>query len=200
MSWRDLWEARYAAEEYVFGVAPNDFLRERVDELPAGRALCLAEGEGRNAVFLAERGYEVHAVDLAAAGADKTRRLAADRGVTVNTVVADLAEFDLGHDQWHLIVAIFMHLPPNLRADVMRRVASALRPGGVFLMEAYTPDQIGRGTGGPPVAELTVPLADITHELRPLELLHAVELEREVVEGSGHTGAAAVVQIIARRP
>ena len=197
---RSLWEERFGAAEYVFGTEPNGFLQARVGDLPAGRALCLAEGEGRNAVFLAQSGWDVASVDLSQAGVAKTLRLAAERGVEVDATQGDLATFDLGEEQWDVIVSIFAHVPPPVRRDLHRRVASALAPGGVLLLEAYTPDQVGRGTGGPPVAELTMTLDGLRDELAGLELLHGEELEREVVEGHGHNGTGAVVQVIARRP
>jgi SAM-dependent methyltransferase len=197
---RSLWEGRFGGESYVFGTEPNGFLRSRMADLPAGRALCLAEGEGRNAVFLAQAGWDVASVDLTESGVAKTRRLAADRGVTVDAAQGDLAAFDLGNECWDVIVSIFAHVPPTVRRDLHRRVVGALAPGGVLLLEAYTPDQVGRGTGGPPVPELTMTLDDLRDELAGLELLHGQELEREVAEGTGHTGVGAVVQVIARRP
>lgn len=197
---RAMWEQRYAADTYVYGTEPNDFLRTHVAALPPGAVLCLAEGEGRNSVFLAGTGRDVHSVDLTEAGVAKTLRLAGERGVTVDAVVGDLATFDLGVARWDAIVSIFAHTPPAVRRDLHRRVVAALRPGGVLLLEAYTPDQIGRGTGGPPVAEMTMSLAGLREELDGLEFVHAAELERLVHEGPGHTGLGAVVQVIARRP
>ncbi len=197
---RAMWEERYGASEYVYGTEPNDFLRTQAGVLPEGPVLCLAEGEGRNAVFLASGGREVHSVDLTEAGVAKTLQLAATRGVSVNAVVGDLAEHDLGVERWAAVVSIFAHMPPPLRRDLHARVVSALRPGGVLLLEAYTPDQLGRGTGGPAVAEMMMTLAALREELAGLEIFHGEELVRDVVEGVGHTGAGAVVQVLARKP
>ena len=196
---RDMWEQRYGADEYIYGTEPNDFLRASVVELAPGRALCYAEGEGRNSVFLAEQGWQVSAIDLTEAGVAKTRRLAADRSVIVDAEVADLADYDLGENQWDLVVSIFAHMPPPIRTRIHNAMASALAPGGRLVLEAYTPDQIGRGTGGPPVPELTMTLDELQRDLIGLDIVHAAELERTVVEGPGHTGVGAVVQVIARR-
>ena len=196
---RSMWETRYDTDTYVYGTDPNDFLRASVAQLPTGAALCLAEGEGRNAVFLAESGFVVHSVDLTEAGVAKTRRLAQERDVQVHASVGDLSTFDIGVDRWDLIVSIFAHMPATVRRDLHQRVVAALKPGGVLVLEAYTPDQIGRGTGGPSVAEMTMSLDVLADELAPLEFQHAMELEREVVEGAGHTGVGAVVQVIARK-
>lgn len=190
------WEERYGAPHYVYGTEPNDFLRTQLPSVPIGRALCLAEGEGRNAVHVAAAGHETWSVDLTESGVAKTRRLAAGRGVQVEAVVGDLAEWDLGEASWDLVVSIFAHVPPQVRRDLHRRVVAALRPGGVLILEAYTPAQVGRGTGGPPVPELTMTLDGLREELTGLALRHGVELEREVVEGVGHTGVGAVVQLV----
>jgi hypothetical protein len=130
----------------------------------------------------------------------KTLRLAESRGVTVDAAIGDLAEFDIGADRWDLIVSIFAHMAPEARRDLHRRVVAALKPGGMFLLEAYTPQQVGRGTGGPPTPETTMTLDALRSELAGLELVHAQELDRDVIEGPGHTGCGAVVQVIARKP
>jgi len=195
-----MWDERYAAEEYVYGTLPNDFLVSRVATLPRGRVLCLGEGEGRNAAWLAQQGFAVHAVDASAVGMEKARRLALGRGVAIATTVADLATWEAGEAQWDAIVSIFCHLPPPVRARVHGRIAHWLRPGGVFLLEAYTPDQLALETGGPPVAELMMTLAGLRAELAGLVIEHGVETVRRVVEGRLHHGDGAVVQVLARRP
>jgi 2-polyprenyl-3-methyl-5-hydroxy-6-metoxy-1,4-benzoquinol methylase len=195
-----MWEQRYGIAEYVYGTEPNEFLREHLAVLPHGRVLCVAEGEGRNSVFIAASGREVHGVDLTDAGVEKTRRLAAERNVQVNAVVADLTDHDIGVEQWDAVVSIFAHMPPSVRRSLHQRVVAALRPGGVLLLEAYTPDQIGRGTGGPAVPEMTMTLEGLRAELQGLVFEHGIEVLRDVVEGPGHTGLGAVVQVIARKP
>lgn len=197
---RSMWEDRFSIESYLYGTDPNEFLRDNVSVLPAGKVLCLAEGEGRNAVFLAESGFDVRSVDFTEAGVAKTLRLAEQRGVSVQAVLGDLAVVDIGSVRWDSIVSIFAHMPPKVRRSLHARVVTALKPGGVFLLEAYTPDQIGRGTGGPSTPEMTMTLAGLRDELAGLEFVHAVELQREIVEGPGHTGVGAVVQLIACKP
>ncbi len=196
------WDQRYghAGDAYVFGTAPNDFLATSAGRIPAGPVLCLAEGEGRNAVFLARRGHPVTALDQSATGLAKARALAAKEGVPLTTVVADLAEYVITPGAWAGIVAIFMHLPPDLRARVLTQAAAGLAPGGVFILESYTPAQLAFGTGGPRDIALLPTLASLCPLLPGLVLDHAQELERDVQEGGGHTGRSAVVQIVARRP
>jgi SAM-dependent methyltransferase len=194
-----MWEERFSVDDYVYGTEPNGFLREDESILPMGEVLCLAEGEGRNAVFLAATGRLVSSVDLTEAGVAKTLHLAVAGGVVVDAVVGDLASYDLGVNRWDAIVSIFAHMPSSVRVDLHRRVVAALRPRGVFLLEAYTPDQIGRGTGGPTSADLMMTAKGLREELEPLEFLRSEELERDIIEGSHHTGTGSVVQIIARK-
>lgn len=195
-----MWDQRYSADTYIYGTEPNDFLRDRAADLPPGDALCVADGEGRNGVYLAGLGHRVTSVDLSSVGLAKADALAAKRGVDLTTEVADLSEFDLGLNRWDTVVSVFAHMPPPTRISLHRRIVAALRPGGRLILEAYTPDQIGRGTGGPPVAEMTMNLAALTIELDGLEMTHAVETVRSVIEGQGHTGDGAVVQVVAVKP
>lgn len=195
-----MWDQRYDTSEYVYGTAPNDFLASVVGKIPRGRTLCIAEGEGRNAVFLAEHGHDVVAIDASAVGLDKAVRLARERGVVIETQVADLAEFDIEPGSWDAIVSIFAHVPPAIRKPLHRKIVKGLRPGGMLVLEAYTPEQIRLGTGGPPVAEMTMSLQDLRVELEGLGFRHAAELQRDVVEGKYHTGEGAVVQVIAVKP
>ena len=194
----NFWNDRYNSAAFAYGTAPNDFLAAHAGQLPTGgKILCLAEGEGRNAVWLAERGFRVTAVDASSVGLEKAQRLAAERGVTIATCCADLAEFDIAVSAWDGIVSIFCHLPPALRETVHRACVAGLTPGGVLLLEGYTPRQLGRGTGGPQQLEMLMEPDDLRRELAGLELTQLQELERDVVEGSCHTGRGAVVQLIA---
>ncbi len=192
-----MWNERYSQAEYVYGKNPNDFLVEMVQQIPKGRVLCLADGEGRNGVYLAQQGCQVTAVDASPIGLEKAQKLAAERSVEIETIVADLAEFPIQPDSWDAIVSIFCHLPPTIRAHVHRQVVTGLRSGGVFVLEAYTPRQLAFKTGGPPTAELTMELATLQQELKGLEFNHAVELERDIQEGLFHRGRSAVVQVVA---
>jgi SAM-dependent methyltransferase len=194
------WDKRYAADGYVYGTFPNEFLAAVADQIPPGPVLCLAEGEGRNAVHLARRGYAVTAVDQSAVGLAKAAALAEKFRVPLTTTIADLAVFAITPGAWSGIVAIFMHLPPDLRARVLAQAASGLRPGGVFILECYSPAQLAYNTGGPREVSLLPTLALLRGELTGLEILHGQELERDILEGDGHTGRGAVVQLIVRRP
>lgn len=197
------WNERFAGEAYAYGTAPNDYLVERLPALPSGaEVLCLADGEGRNGVWLAGRGAQVTSVDLADQGLAKARALAARAGVSLHTMHADVTTFDMGDARWHAIVSIFLHLPAEPRRALHRRCVQALRPGGVFLFECYGPGQLARGTGGPKDATLLPSLAEVLADfdgLAGLAVLHRHAGVRPVLEGTLHHGDAEVVQLLLRR-
>ncbi|KAA3615318.1 MAG: class I SAM-dependent methyltransferase [Calditrichaeota bacterium] len=195
-----MWDKRYNTEEYVYGKHPNRFLVRHVDRLPKGKVLCLAEGEGRNAVYLAEQGLSVVAVDSSVVGLKKAQKLAASRDVEIKTVVADLADFTIEPESWDAIISIFCHLPAGLRKKLHKKCVAGLRPGGIFLLQAYTPDQLHYGTGGPPVIELLISLAELEQELNGLIFEEARETVCEIKDGKLHDGQSAVVQIVAAKP
>ena len=196
---RLFWDERYGARDYVYGTRPNAFVEAMAPEIPSGPVLCLAEGEGRNAVYLAGRGHPVTAVDQSTVGLSKAQRLAEEKGVGLTTLARDLEDFTIAPGAWSGIVATFAHLPPPLRRVVHGQVVRGLVPGGVFILEAYTAAQVGLGTGGPREPELCMSLASLREELDGLTFEIGREVERLVVEGTGHTGRGAVVQVLARR-
>lgn len=194
-----MWNQRYNTAEYIYGTEPNDFLREHAASIPAGgTVLCLTEGEGRNAVFLAQQGYRVTAVDSSEVGLAKADALASARGVQITCIHADLAQFTLGEHDWDGIVSIFCHLPSAIRQPLYAALGLALTPGGVFLLESYTPAQLAFNTGGPKDVDMLVDAATLRRELPGLQFSLLEERQREVVEGTYHTGLAAVVQAVAR--
>ena len=195
-----MWDERYAQDQLAYGAEPNDFLLEQAGQLPGSPVLCLAAGQGRNALYLAGLGYDVLAVDQSAVGLARAVELAEEAGVSIRTEDADLNSWRFGEGIYAGITSIWCHLPPDLREQVHRSVVDALMPGGILILEAYTPAQVRQGTGGPPVADLMMSEASLRRELEGLEFLHVEELEREVSEGPYHRGTSAVVQLIARKP
>lgn len=198
-----MWDDRFAEAEYAYGTEPNDFLVEVADRLAPGKALCIAEGQGRNAVWLAGRGFAVTAMDQSAVGLARAQELAASRGVTIATVAADLGDFDLGEGAWNTIVSIFAHLPQPLRGDVHARVVRAMAPGGTLLLEAYSPAKFDHpGSGGPPPsqADRLALLDELVADFAGLEPVIAREVVRDVNEGAYHRGRSATIQLLMRKP
>ena len=199
MSTRDFWNEKFATTDYAYGTEPNDFLVSAVTNLKRGATLSLAEGEGRNAVWLAQQGFTVSAIEQSEKGVGKTLRLALQRGVIVMAERGELETFHIQPNSWDLVVSIYAHTPQELRRKLHRQVVAGLKPGGVFVLEAYTPAQIANNTGGPKDASL-MPTAELLRlELAGLVFDRIEEVERDVVEGSLHTGKAHVVQVVAHR-
>ena len=198
-----MWNERYNEAEYVFGTEPNDFLTEVFENIPAGgRVLCLAEGEGRNAVFLAEQGYKVTAMDLSEVGLNKALKLAFDKWVDIKIEVADLADYQFGEAQWDGIVSIWAHLPESVRQYVHAKITPALKPAGVFILEAYTEQQLTmEAVGGPPATqkERFGSLSFLRTELADLEEVIGTEKLRMISEGKRHQGLSAVVQYLGKK-
>ncbi len=193
------WNTRYSESGYAYGKEPNAFLAAHFTRVPKGKVLVLADGEGRNGVFLATKGYTVTSVDWSIVGLEKARALAKEKQVELTTVLCDLEHFQIKPNEWSGIVSIFCHLPKPLRQSVHQACVQGLMHGGVFLLEAYSPKQLQFGTGGPKTEELLMPLNDVIEELNGLSFELAHEIERDVIEGKYHTGRASVIQIIAKK-
>ncbi len=193
------WDNRYGGQEYVFGTEPNAFLAEHCGVLK-GPILSISEGEGRNAVFLAEHGLDVLGVDISVVALEKAEALAKSRGVSIRTQVADLTAYLPEENSFGAVFSIFAHLAGETRARLYPLLERALMPGGIFLMEAYSEKQISRDTGGPKDLDWLMTEDKVRQEFPGIKMILLREMEREVVEGSGHTGLASVVQCIGRKP
>jgi SAM-dependent methyltransferase len=193
-----MWNEWYGKPGYVYGTNPNDFLVSVAPRIPQGRILCLGEGEGRNAVYLASLGYEVVAVDQSEVGLAKAEKLAEQKGVQIKTIVANLAEFTIEPQSLQGVVSIFCHLPSALWEQVNRSAITGLTSGGLWVLEAYTPRQLELGTGGPGNLDMLVSLETVKSKLIGLDWEIAKELDREVTEGTHRSGLGAVVQILGK--
>jgi SAM-dependent methyltransferase len=187
------WDERYSEPGFAYGTAPNEFLVSVVNRIPQGKILSLAEGEGRNAVYLASLGYQVTGVDGSEIGLQKAAELAAERGVTITTIHADLSKFEIEPGKWDGIIACYCHLPSAIRIPLHHAAVRGLKPGGVFVLEAFSKEQLAYSSGGPQSLDMLMSLDELKRELAGLEFIHAVQMERDVREGSGHTGLASVV-------
>lgn len=198
--WDPRWDERFSQPGFFYGIEPNDFLREEAHLFKSrGKILCLGEGEGRNAVYLAKQGFDVTAVDWSSKAFDKLLLLAKENKVEVEKVVSDLADFSLGESQWDGIVSIWCHLEKDLWNKLYQRIQLGLKAGGLFLLEHYTPRQLQFKTGGPQTEELLTTLADLQKGLESFEVLVGQEIVRDIKEGQGHRGKSAVVQFLGRK-
>ena len=194
------WDDRYTGNEFFYGTEPNDLLKSQIAAIqPGGEVLCLAEGEGRNAVYLARQGFKVTAVDQSPVGLEKMHHFATQHRVKVKSIVADLEDFRIESSHWDAIVSIWCHVPPPLRAKLHQSVVHGLKPNGVLILEAYHPRQLEFKTGGPPDAGLMMTESTLRSELSGLDFELIQEIERDVQEGKGHFGMSAVTQLLARK-
>ena len=192
------WNQRYANPAYLYGTEPNMFLAEHCGLLN-GPVLSLSEGEGRNAVFLAERGLEVTGVDISAVALEKAKKLAESRGVEIKTIVADLAAFEPEENHYGSVISIYAHLPSAIRHRLYPLIERSLKPNGIVLLEAYSENQLARDTGGPKDIDMLMTTDKLRREFANLEPILLREIEREITEGDCHTGMGSVVQFIARK-
>jgi SAM-dependent methyltransferase len=198
------WDQQFAAAEFKYGTEVNQFLRQQAAQLAPGSVVLLpGDGEGRNSVWLAEHGFQVIAMDGSQVGLDKALRLAAQKGVEIEVVHADLADWVPAPASVDAVVFTFVHLPETMRAIVHQRLVAALRPGGLFILEAFHPRQLGYTSGGPKVEAMLYTLNTLRADLQAAlasDLKEALAWEGEVhlSEGPGHQGPAYLTRFVAQ--
>ncbi len=195
------WNKRFAADGYLFGTEPNAWLREHAGAwTPGQRVLCVADGEGRNSVWLAQRGLQVDAFDIAEVGVAKALRLAAERGVSVDFLVADCDGFAWPEAHYDGVAAIFVQFAdPALRERLFANMQRCLKPGGTLLLQGYTPRQLEYRTGGPPLLSHLYTAPMLREAFAAMDIVELRDYEADVAEGSGHRGRSALVGLVARR-
>jgi cyclopropane fatty-acyl-phospholipid synthase-like methyltransferase len=194
----DHWQERFASEEYRFGTAPNAFLASQVKRLPkAGKALAIADGEGRNGVFLAEQGLDVLSLDFSSNAQVKARKLAAARGVTIRTEQADVVNWTYPAATFDVVAAIFFQFAgPADRAKIFAGIKRTLKPGGLLLLEGYTPKQLDYKTGGPSKLENLYTRELLQAAFGDFSSLDIRDYEAELHEGAGHGGMSALIDVV----
>ena len=196
-----VWDDRYASDDYLFGTEPNAFLVSQRGLLEPGMScLAVADGEGRNGVWLAQQGLRVLSVEASAAALDKARKLARERGVAIDFEQADLAHWQWGGNRFDAVAAIFIQFaPPALREQMFAGIKRCLKPGGLLLLQGYTPRQLEFKTGGPPVAENMYTLELLRNAFGDMEIMHLREHDDHIGEGTGHSGMSALIDLVARK-
>lgn len=195
------WQKRFGAAEYVFGESPNAFLAAQASRLPAsGRALAVSDGEGRNGVWLAERGLDVVSMDFSPKAQEKAHALAARRGVKITTELADIFTYAWPAAAYDVIAVVFIqYMNPAERRPVFAGIRQALKPGGLLLLEGYTPKQVEYGTGGPKEPENMYTRAFLETEFGGFSKIDITEYEAELHEGAGHGGISALIDLVATK-
>jgi len=196
----NIWDERYAGEGYLFGTEPNAFLlTQRALLKPGASCLAVADGEGRNGVWLAEQGLRVLSVDSSAVAMDKARTLAQQRGVKLDFELADLLQWDWGEHRFDVVAAVFIQFAaPEQRGKMFADIGRCLKPDGLLLLQGYTPRQLEYGTGGPPLAENLYTETMLRSAFADLDILHLREHDDFISEGVAHHGMSALIDMVAR--
>jgi 2-polyprenyl-3-methyl-5-hydroxy-6-metoxy-1,4-benzoquinol methylase len=199
---QDFWDERYSTDAYIFGTAPNVFLASQAGLIrPGMRALAIADGEGRNGVWLAGQGVQVHAIDMSPVALAKARKLAAERGVTLDFELADILDWNWPQAAYDLVAAIFIQFaPPPQRERIIEGIRRSLKPGGLLILQGYTPKQVEFATGGPPHAANLYTAGLLRDWFGDWDILHLHDHESFISEGSHHHGISALIDMVARKP
>jgi len=194
------WNSRYDEDGFAYGTVANIFLSSFASSFNAGdKVLVIGDGEGRNGVWLAEQGCEVVSVDSSSVGVEKAKKLAADKGVAIDAVCADLNDWAWPESEFDFVVIIYVHFPPDVRELLHQKVISALKPGGQLIMESFTPEQLNYSSGGPPVLEMLYTMEMMQSDFELLEIQQLEECVTELNEGKYHCGEGAVVRLLAKK-
>ena len=189
-----MWDERFSQTEAVYGETANAYLQAQAFRLKAGmKVLVPADGYGRNGIWLAKQGLQVHTVDLSPVGVERARNAARAAGLNMTIELGDLSVWKWPVDEFDAVVSIFLHLPPDLRAKIHASILRALKPGGVVIIEAFTPAQLQHTSGGPKQVELLSSAGILRQDFASAEVLELEEVEVQLDEGHMHRGSAAVV-------
>ena len=195
-----MWDERFSQTEPVYGQEPNSYLRHQVARLKPGASILVpGDGYGRNGIWLARQGFRVHTVDLSAVGVERAQKAARDAGVSMTIEQADLSLWRWPLAEFDVAACVFLHLAPALRAPVHRNVLAALKPGGLLILEAFTPAQLKHTSGGPKQVELLYTAGILRYDFQGAEVLELHESEIQLDEGRLHRGCAAVVRAVVRQ-
>ncbi len=199
MALQAFWNTRFSKRDFVYGKEPNAFFKSAIADLKPGKIFIPGAGEGRDAVFAAEKGWDVHCADISGEGRNKAMKLAAEREVEVSYNVADIRDVTYRESSFDAIASIFFHLPRSQRMQFYRDALNWLRPGGLFVMQAFTPKQLEHNSGGPKEPDLLVSVEQVANEINGFETIRLCEAETDLKEGSFHQGRASVVEYIGRK-
>lgn len=203
-SWTDRWNERYSKDEFAYGVLPNAYLMKQIEKLPAGKILFAAEGEGRNAVFAAQIGFEVSAFDISIEGKNKALKLAEANSVTIHYEVGELHTLNYKPEHFDAIALIYAHFPADIKSSLHKTLNTYLRKGGVLIFEAFSKKHLdylakNENVGGPKELAMLFSIDEIKSDFENYEILELEEKEIELSEGLFHNGTGAVIRFVGRK-
>ena len=194
------WDERYSSTEFVYGTEPNTFFKDELDKLKTGNILLLGEGEGRNAVYAAVKGWNVDAVDFSINAKEKALKLAEENSVSINYEIADLSEYKPNSSYYDAAAIIFLHLNPKIRSDVHSKVVDSLKPGSTLILEVYDKEQLGKDSGGPQNIDMLYSKEELINDFNNMKI---ILLEKKIInlnESEQHKGEAVALRLIAVKP
>lgn len=197
---KQFWDDRYSSGNYIYGTQPNNFFRDKIDELEPGWLLLPAEGEGRNAIYAVRKGWKVDAFDISEKGRKKAMELAKSNHVSINYYLSNFEDFNIATEHYDAIALIYSHLHKSKRREIHRKFVAGLKPGGHLILEAFSKEQLGNGSGGPQDLEMLYDLDELLEDFDELQIEHADATEVELKEGMHHEGTANVIRILAMKP
>lgn len=196
----EFWDSRYAENGFAYGTQPNVYLSSHSDLFTKGsKVLVIGDGEGRNGVWLAKQGCQVTSVDASKVGVEKAQKLAAEKNVKLEAILADLNDWDWPTSEYDFVIIIYVHFPPEVRALLHNKVISSLKAGGQLIMESFTTEQLKYSSGGPPVLEMLYTAEMMRDDFKLLEIQHLEECIADLEEGKYHVGEGAVIRLLARK-
>lgn len=195
---KDVWNSRYKEPEFIYGIEPNNYLKDFIEHSVKGNILLPADGEGRNSVFAAKNGWQVDAFDYSHSAQTKALKLAKENKVFINYSVADIQDFT-PNNSYDLIALIYLHLIPEVRSPFFKKLNSWLNPGGHIILEAFSKNQLKNSSGGPKDINLLYDLAEIKDDFKGLKIIEICETEIMLDEGKLHQGKATVIRLIAQK-
>jgi ubiquinone/menaquinone biosynthesis C-methylase UbiE len=194
---KEMWNQRYAEADYVYGTSPNEFFKQELDKLAPGKILLPAEGEGRNAVYAAEKGWEVWAFDQSEEGRKKALRLAMERKVSIEYQIHDLNTIEFPENKFDVVALVFVHSPATIRQQIHHNLFRFLKPGGTLILTGFTQEQLKYSSGGPKDLSLLFSQEELQEDFSGFHALSVEQLEVEIEEGEYHRGKASVIQLVA---
>lgn len=203
-TWTDRWNDRYSSEEFAYGTAPNNYLKEQLEKLKTGSILFPAEGEGRNAVFAAQLGWKVSAFDISAEGRNKALKLAEANDVAIDYLVGELETLNYQEEQFDAIALIYAHFPAAIKSSIHKTLETYLRKGGVIIFEAFSKKHleylaINDKVGGPKDIESLFSIEEIQSDFPDYEIIQLEEKEIELNEGLFHNGKGSVIRFVGKK-
>ena len=196
----EFWDEKYSSIEFVYGTEPNTFFKDELDKLKTGNILLLGEGEGRNAVYAAVKGWNVDAVDFSIIAKEKALKLAEENSVNINYEISDLSEYKLKSNYYDAAVIIFLHLNPMIRSNVHSKVVDSLIPGGTLILEVYEKEQLGKDSGGPQNIDMLYSKEELKNDFNNMKIIRLEKKFINLNESEQHEGEAVVIRLIAVKP